>query len=206
MVDLPGHDPKTFDSYMQCVYFGTVTAPDLPEYAGTNSITGLIALYLLADKLEDLTTANLTIDEIIKLSEESKIIPSRRAIALAYKSTVAGSPLRKLCRDYCVHEASYEYTEDLRKVELPREFLHDVLLEFKKIALRSGPRGQCKSPDDVFWNRCVDREKCYYHQHNKGHPKCSEWFAEAAQWANSKAHSVSYTSLEGHFCLATITS
>lgn len=61
---------------MQCVYSGRVTLPGLPKYTDKNPLGGLITLYLLADKLNDSVTANLVVDEIIRISDQSKRIPT----------------------------------------------------------------------------------------------------------------------------------
>lgn len=59
----------------------------------------LVKLYLLADKLRDTMTANKTIDELVRFSEEVGRNPSAAAITLTYTSTVHGNPLRRLLRD-----------------------------------------------------------------------------------------------------------
>lgn len=165
-VDLTEHEPEVFAGYMQCVYNGTVTLPELPDYMGDNSFKGLIMLYLLANKLNDLTTTNLVMDEIIVLSEKVREIPSSYSITLVYKSTAAGSPLRKLCRDYYVHEAMDWMLEDSDEGEFHFEFLKDVLLEFRRMSSHDTYNDERRKIG------CVNREKCYYHQHNDEHPKC----------------------------------
>lgn len=98
-VDLTEHEPAVFDSYMQCVYLGSVTVPEVPKYAKNSRFGGLITLYLLADKLYDGVTTNIVMDEIIRTSDEARVIPCRVLVALVYKSTIAGSPLRRISKD-----------------------------------------------------------------------------------------------------------
>lgn len=52
-----------------------MTLPGLPKYTDKNPLGGLITLYLLADKLNDSVTANLVVDEIIRIADQSKSIP-----------------------------------------------------------------------------------------------------------------------------------
>lgn len=159
-VDLTEHKPEVFASYMQCVYHGSVPIPELPNREEGKSLRGLVMLYLLADKLDDTTTANLVIDEMIRASEELRVTPCELDVALVYESTVAGSRLRKLCRDYYVNEVSNFDMWEIHKGRLPFQFLQDVILEFARLS------GRCSKV------KCVDRDKCYYHQHDDEQPEC----------------------------------
>lgn len=163
-VDLTDHDPDVFDAYMQCVYIDNVVMSDVDE---------LVPLYLLADKLNDLTTANLTMDEILRLSDESRYILNKSSVRLAYDFTTAGNPLHTICRDYYVHDCAPDEFLSAQKAELPYEMVLDVALEFSRLAQQKGSRGQHGYKDDIFQVACVTREKCHYHQHNDDHPKCS---------------------------------
>ena len=150
---------------MQCVYLGSVTVPALPEdYDG--DFGGLFALYLLADKLNDAITSNLVIDGILRMSEEVRRVPNGVAITQAYGSTVAGSSLRKLCRDYYVYEATTEVLENMHEDSFPFQFSQDVMLEFARLARNKTPY------DGRVKVKCFDRGRCYYHRHDDEHPKC----------------------------------
>lgn len=127
----------------------------------------LITLYLLADKLKDIITANLVISEIMRVSEEWRRVPNDDEVTLAYKSTTTGNPLRRMFRDYYIHEAWDILLEELEDGELPFQFVKDVLLEYKRLAKSQTPH------DEQNKVKCVDREKCYYHQHDGEHPRCS---------------------------------
>ena len=124
-------------------------------------------MYLLADKLNDVLTSNLVMDEIVQKSEEWQRIPSEDEVALAYSSTVKGNPLRTICRDYYVHESSTAMLENFQEDTVPFQFVKDVLLEFEILEKNKAPHdGESKV-------KCVNREKCHYHQHDDEHPKCS---------------------------------
>lgn len=58
----------------------------------------LIRLYLLADKLQDLATANMVMDELIRFVSETDEVPKHLAVSLAYGSTTNTSILRALLR------------------------------------------------------------------------------------------------------------
>jgi hypothetical protein len=146
------------------VYLGKVTVPELPEYAEDNgSLRPLARLYLLADKLNDIITTNLVMDEIIRLSDELLRVPCSKFVTLAYTSTVVRSPLRKVCRDFYVHEAEDWVLEESDEGKFPFEFLKDVLLEFRRMSNQNTLDAERRK---IF---CVDREKCYYHQHDDEH-------------------------------------
>jgi hypothetical protein len=59
----------------------------------------LVDLYILADKLIDPVTANLTIDELTTLPRVDADYPGCSLINFLYDSTLRTSPLRKLVRD-----------------------------------------------------------------------------------------------------------
>jgi hypothetical protein len=69
----------------------------------------LIKLYVLADKLIDLDTANLVMDELIAHVDACKIPPDIDYINIVYQCTPTGSPLRALFCDLYIHEAGYDW-------------------------------------------------------------------------------------------------
>jgi hypothetical protein len=59
----------------------------------------LIRVYILTDKFMDPGSANIVIDQMIRFSKETCLLPHPEAINQAYNSTLEGSPLRALLRD-----------------------------------------------------------------------------------------------------------
>lgn len=59
----------------------------------------LIKLYLLADRLQDTTTANMVMDKFEQLYKAECLHPGNLPISTAYQFTVEGSPLRELLRN-----------------------------------------------------------------------------------------------------------
>jgi hypothetical protein len=77
-------------------------ADDIAEYTTPSSVAcdahyiSLAKLYILADKLGDLATANLVIDEFTRFNCSITYNPSAEVVNLVYESTVHGNPLRRL--------------------------------------------------------------------------------------------------------------
>jgi hypothetical protein len=122
----------------------------------------MIRLYLLADKLQDLVTANMIMDELILFSSGAGGNPKHLAVSLAYSSTTNTSPLRKLLRDYWVHNVPNDGPELITDNDYPKEFLRDVAAETMRVNL-----GDVEGEDP---NECS--ETCRYHQHDDTVPEC----------------------------------
>ena len=136
---------------------------------------------MLADKLQDLATANLVIDEVIKFSAWIGAIPSRSQICIAYESTVDGSPLRTLIRNMWVCTSKQEVLQCLRESGYPPDFLQDIAAELVRAKVDMEARlHECDNGDEDFANQYeifsdtyrLDSRKCLYHQHDEKHPKC----------------------------------
>jgi hypothetical protein len=121
----------------------------------------LVDLYLLADKLLDPTTADMAIDKWIRMAEAKDMYASYNMISYVYSSTTAGSPLRRLIRDWYVYTVEKMWAEDLRCCDFPHEFLQDIILEMYARQRENGEEDLC----DCFWDdKLVDRPKDHYHQ------------------------------------------
>lgn len=124
-------------------------------------------LYLLADQLRDVVTANLVIDEMIRIALETHSYPSLTRAADVYSNTATSSPLRRLVRDFMVCATSVPPTDpEVLAQEGMVELLYDVYCEF----VRLGSVGQASPPD--FRRVLIAKPKCYYQQHDDEHPKC----------------------------------
>lgn len=134
----------------------------------------LTRLYVLADRFQDLQTANAIIDQIVVCSEESSQIPGFDPVTFAYGATTPRSPLRSLFRDYWVYEAAPHSVDDLKAKSFPAEFYCDVAHECLQITNRVIYERvehfhpfKLRIKDDL----CA-HDKCSYHQHNDRHPRC----------------------------------
>jgi hypothetical protein len=157
---------------IECLVDVTIWFQD-PKYVESSPLGGLFTLYLLADKFNDATTANLVMDEIIRMSEQLQYVPCSTWVTLAYGSTVAGSPLRKLCRDYYILEATDKILEQAHEGMFPFQFLKDVLLIFRRPADHTAQHcDDCIPSSNVRTVNMDTMEKCHYHSHDDEHPRC----------------------------------
>jgi len=127
----------------------------------------LAEVYFLADRLQDLETANLIIDQIIRFAASRRVLPWVQVANLVYESTVHGNPLRKLLRDYCVYETHGSGYMEMYYSGWPSELTRDVTAEFLRIM-------DCSKEKSVITiqRNVGTMEKCRYHQHGKDHPRC----------------------------------
>lgn len=132
----------------------------------------LVKLYLIADKLQDLTTVNIAIDEIVRFSHSTQRNPYHSTIRIAYEATTHGSPLRRLIRDFFVFETMEYLAPRIHAENLPLDFYRDVAVELlrRKSLDEEGPLSKTYDPNTVRENCRLD--KCYYHQHNDKCPRC----------------------------------
>jgi hypothetical protein len=187
---LVDEDPDTFAAYLDRLYFGTgsvikssdadatrdsSSAAEKDEQKKTDeqekkdkqekkdivTVNLLLDVYLLADRLLDPTTANVVIDEIIAFVDTLSWAPGQHFIARVYDSTLEGSPLRRLCRDWRVHEIP-GWASRFPKAEwsLPHEYLQDLLIEIDRLQDRYYHR----SIREIFGGRASSRPKGHYYQ------------------------------------------
>lgn len=131
----------------------------------------LINVYLLADKLQDLATANIVIDELIRYGLEAEENPGFEAISIAYSATIHGSPLRRLLRGYHVHGTFSVFYMNLHVNDFPCEFYRDVAAEF----LRAKDDNSEETVGETYGLTADVRyamDRCHYHQHDDKHPRC----------------------------------
>lgn len=131
----------------------------------------LVMLYLLADKLQDPTTANVVIDEISRFGEEIHTNLGVVAVNLAYKGTTHGNPLRRYIRDCFVLDYEPSFYMDIHTRDYPGEFYRDVTVQYLRLKDVNGS----KTVDEVYRGRVseiYELDKCRYHQHNDKHPRC----------------------------------
>ncbi|KAK6419060.1 hypothetical protein LTR95_017109 [Oleoguttula sp. CCFEE 5521] len=110
-VDLSEHDTISFEAYLHCVYAKEILFEE-PESSADLSILAdfenLLNLYILADKLGDLMTANYVIDELIRRSDSRDALPCHSDTSHTIGEVAASSPLRRLLVDWSVHDADGE--------------------------------------------------------------------------------------------------
>jgi hypothetical protein len=125
----------------------------------------LAEVYLLADRLQDLETSDLIIDEFRRFVIAEGIVPQSQICRLVYESTVHGHPFRKLMRDYCVYGTSGHDYMNVYHSSWPLELTRDVTAEFLRLM-------NCSKNDAVILvGQVADfKDACRYHQHSKEQP------------------------------------
>lgn len=182
---LTDHNPETFTNYLQLIYGGGCIQPDeeLTQYAKTRErifdtarllfthYKALSKLYVLADKLEDLESANVIMDAILLFGDEYARLLHPALTKFVHDSTPPDSPLRNIVRDTIVHENAGKYFLGVKfPAELPHELLLDVAKEHHHMKFeQAGAHGTFAN---VYNKRLSDFPKCRYHQRNDDHQKC----------------------------------
>jgi len=167
VINLPEDTPEVFTIYLRCLYRNTIACEGR---SGSAACFGLaIEVYILADKLGDLTSANLAIDHIVHLSDERHGIPSYRWAEYIFDYTPERSPLQRLMVDFLVQEGS--------KSNFEGEYFDTITLTFAKAVIKEYYRlvreGWDKKVKVSFDRHASERPRCWYHQHNDDHPKCT---------------------------------
>jgi hypothetical protein len=126
--------------------------------------TSLSKLYILADKLGDLTSANLIIDEFIDSSDDMAFAPSDKVVNFIYESTAHGNPLRRLMRDIWTYETTKASYLDYHAVKLHADFIRDVMVESFRTRFEIKVDENCEHVCTIAQRVCADR--CHYHQHH----------------------------------------
>jgi hypothetical protein len=112
----------------------------------------LAKLWLQADKLQDPTTANSVADEIVRFTQAVKCNPSFTTTNHIYESTMHGSPLRKLMRDFSMY-CSTAYVA-LHAFKFHEDVCRDIAVESLR---RQGTRpSRCHKPPGFPQILCAD--------------------------------------------------
>jgi hypothetical protein len=185
-VDLSDADPHEFSDYLQLVYTGTIvpTDPKILQYyrdgspaenkkstrlASESYFHMLTRLYVFADKLEDLMSANMIMDCILDFNNESNFFPALHTITWVWEHTPANSPLRRLVRDIYVYETLEDYFDDKEDLKPPYELLMEMIKEHRKLTKKNhGQEVQNVYPGLIL----AKFSKCRYHQHKDGELQC----------------------------------
>jgi hypothetical protein len=115
---LVNEEPRLFSAYLHTVYFGAehlekqiAPGDDASSTDVTENAKFLIDLYVLADRLLDPVTADVVIDELIRILYDVDDPDGKVSFAVTtrmYASNTDGSsPLRKLVRDLRIHHIGF---------------------------------------------------------------------------------------------------
>jgi hypothetical protein len=130
---LDDDDPEVFENYMRCVYSGDLDPHPYDSSDGSNSIDdghldALSKIWVLADKLIDLQTANMNMDEIYNYCNKMEDFARNSSFNLVYDSTVSDSPLRMFMRDTVIynHHGIVGFFEHEDPSDYHVEFYRDI--------------------------------------------------------------------------------
>ena len=177
-IELPEDDPEVFNTYLSnlygrsVVFSGDISGEKVEEGADRNEVVQLqlVAIYVLADKLGDVLTANQIIAELIGYCEPDCCGLMPRAAVKVAETTVHPPPLLNLAIDYYVHCA--DETQGgavLDSKPVPDAFIGDVLREKTRLQMEN----KDDEVSDVFKDNFAHENWCRYHQHDAMSPYCS---------------------------------
>jgi hypothetical protein len=179
---LSDHNPEVFSNYPQLVYTSKLVQPsdEVTQWcvdggpgdgwadvrdAINSHFSALFKLDVLTDKLEDLKSANLIMDDTLQYIDQIGRLTLRRHMKWVYNSTPAKSPLRTIIRDLMVYTAEKTCFDNVKVPDYPAQLLlgivkghhHNINQTFDHV-------GQLQ---DVYPQRISHFSKCHYHQHNE---------------------------------------
>jgi hypothetical protein len=144
------------------------------DHACSDHLLYLAKIWVQPDRLQDVVTANSVIDELTRFSYCKGYNPDDEVINLIYESTVHGSPLRKLMRDFYLYSTRSSFYLMPHLAELPAELYRVIYVEFLRV--------KENDHNSVYFQHglgsaCFDsvRDKlmegrCRYHFHNSRFP------------------------------------
>jgi hypothetical protein len=168
--NLEDDDPEVFANYVRGIYLNLIDV--LPQDRENSDLGSLIRLYVLADKLCDLKSANMVVDRLVCYSDETKSIPGAEEIELAYNSTASGSPLKAVFCDYFIHESGSGFFNDQDVSKIPREFYHDIAVRYLNIKSKKN-KDPSVNIEAAFFEKVSAKPRCIYHQHDSKVPLCT---------------------------------
>ncbi|KAK3642401.1 hypothetical protein LTR56_010754 [Elasticomyces elasticus] len=169
-IELSDDDPEAFAAYLAYLYRAEL--PMLDEEQGTKHLWHNLAdLYILADKLRDLKTANDVIDEILEYSDLLDKAPTLTIIRKVYDVTSDSCPLRRLLVDYRIHKSYTQHSDEFLQT-LPKAFYVQFFSEYAK--MQRGEDSESSAPHLDYMVLGKHRPRCHYHQHDDAYPaeKC----------------------------------
>ncbi|KAK0870434.1 hypothetical protein LTS02_002463 [Friedmanniomyces endolithicus] len=172
-ITLADDDPEIFDYDLSLLYAGSFQSLRAEVDDDDVDIASLFKLYILADKLGDLTNANGVIDRLYGVLWES--VPTLHKVLPAWRSTPPGSPLRRLLVDAFTRQADPEaLSKQLEHASIPKDLVVAIAQRAVGIAglfvKYSGCRGE--TAEEAFGKFFAVDDECRYHQHDDLHSYC----------------------------------
>ncbi|KAF2502313.1 hypothetical protein BU16DRAFT_4689 [Lophium mytilinum] len=138
VIPLPDLSPDHFNIYFHWLYSGKIySAPDgydkkpvqpqvETEFKG--EMSSLVRCWTMGQRLMDTKFMDTVMDALIHLVEDApSFINAKADVAVIYKETLPGSMLRRFIIEQIVQQCTEEFIDHYGDVELPREFLQELL-------------------------------------------------------------------------------
>ena len=188
--DLTDHDPEEFSNYLQLVYTSALITPDIEVLKWCNDdsecdkpnneilehmqshYSVLINLYMLADKLQDLTSCNMVMDGILNFGNQVGRIPRLNLVKRIYNYTPSHSYLRAMIRDMIIYEVYEDYFDGTTESNFPKQLLFDIAQKSLSVKWTQLEAGDPKVSEGYVKNIAEDFPKCHYHQYDDENPGC----------------------------------
>ncbi|KAK4953930.1 hypothetical protein LTR10_008534 [Elasticomyces elasticus] len=131
IVKLPKFAPGTFATYLVCLYHETVDLQS-QDSADEERWHELVDVYIVADTLQDVRSANVIMDECTRYIDHHYTVPWA-AIIKVFDKTTQNCPLRRLIVDSRLHSNTWEGTEsDWAMAEMPKAFFADFFAAYAR--------------------------------------------------------------------------
>lgn len=179
-IELPEDRADVFNLYLNYVYSDTVevirdipaSSDGFPSIEMINIPQYLVDVYILADKLGDLLTANTVVDGMIQHLDAHQMVPPDSVIAHAMTKFSIDSPIARLFVDLFVHEA---HADCMRSTIEQGIVLQAILNEILLVTNRLASDNRWKSIRNIFQRHYyTSNHKCRYYQHDNEHPRCGK--------------------------------
>lgn len=178
VVELPDDDRFLFDMYLQVVYQNEVILPlNVKEAEDPHwSISTMIQTYMLADRLEDLSSCNIIVDSLIDFCSRRELVLVSDDWGLIFNDDYKGSVLRRLAVDFCAIATQPDFLKTQVR-RMPEDMARDCVQRFADLRLEILPSlnrdGSSDGGGSIFTTSLADLDRCkHYHQHSKTCPPC----------------------------------
>jgi hypothetical protein len=115
IITLPVDDPKTVTHYLYFTCSGKLStthmAAPVAKQSQTVNSADLARLYVLGGRLLDNFVRKAVIEELIRVSELTRIFPGQTVVSIIYGGTPEGDPARKLLVNMYANVARTSWTE-----------------------------------------------------------------------------------------------
>ena len=157
--------PETFSSYLRCISTEHIPTAEMVKEIAKHGYDTLFKVYALSYRLQDFTTANLIVDEVLQVYKETKEIPRGRSVKWARSE----SPLHRLLVDLDMRDGNEsDFRSD--RDQLPEAFFRDFFIRYGEII----PRDRSRTVSEALGLRLSFQGRCYYHFHNEKHLPCTD--------------------------------